>query len=207
MLSDPVTTLHGMELIDAPTYSKIRVQDLGSTDGIEGVDVSVGDVVLLWTLPVNDENPFVSVRIQGVVDDDAHLSWLPDDATVDVVEETRYAGMPQDLVTAATPVQTPAGSRGIVKTEEGWHELIWNNSSLHAALVGWTDAQIATAEILCALTFAPDSADLRPMLLAGLKAQFAKVARTPGVNPPAMYPWHNGTTLDPEDLKFYRGRY
>lgn len=195
-----------MELIDAPTYSRIRVLNLGSTDGIDGITAKPGNVLLLWTTPVNDENPFVTVRIRGVVDSEARLSWLPDDTQVEIVEETRYAGMPEELVAMATPVAVPAGSKGLMKTEDGWPELIWINDSLHSALVGWTDAQIATEEILCALTFAPDEGDLRSLLLAGLKAQFAHVTRDPRTNPPERYPWRNGPRLAADDLKSYRGR-
>ena len=38
--------------------------------------------------------------------------------------------------------------------------------------------------ILCALAVAPDDVDLRPMLLAGLKARYARVTREPNVFPP-----------------------
>ena len=42
------------------------------------------------------------------------------------------------------------------------------------------------ADHLCALAVAPDDVDLRPMLLAGLKARYARVTREPNVFPRAV---------------------
>ena len=76
---------------------------------------------------------------------------------------TRFAGRPEDLVKLARPIARPAGTtNGALQTLEGWHLSIWENDKLHSALWGITDAQIATEEILCALTFAADDDDLRP---------------------------------------------
>ena len=134
------------------------------------------------------------------------MSWLPDDADVEIIEEARYAGAPEDLVAPAKPMKAPTGAGGSMQSPDGWPALVWENDSLHSSPIGWTDAQIATEEILAALTIAPDVDNLHPMLLAGLKAQDTKVARDPGTNPPEQFPWRNGTTIAPEDLDYLRGR-
>ncbi len=54
--------------------------------------------------------------------------------------------------------------------------------------------------ILCALAVAPDDVDLRPMLLAGLKARYARVTREPNVFPPAQYPWGQQGEADVESI-------
>lgn len=191
-------------LLNAPRYSRVRVVDLGSTDGIDGVTAATGDVVLLWGASERDENPFVTVRVRAVLDDQGVRSWLPDDGLVEIVELTRFAGRPEDLVKLARPIARPAGTaHGALQTSEGWHPLIWDNDRLHSAVGGTTDAQIATGEILCALTFAPDDDGLRAQMLAGLNAQYAHVVRNPRANPPEIYPWRRGTTLSEDDLDYF----
>jgi hypothetical protein len=75
-------------------------------------------------------------------------------------------------------------------TAERWPPLIWDSNTLFSAVRGWTDPQISVQIILCALAVAPDEGDLRPTLLAGLKARYARVTREPNVYPPAQYAWH-----------------
>jgi hypothetical protein len=75
-------------------------------------------------------------------------------------------------------------------TADGWPPLIWASGTLFSAVGDWNDPEIAVRIILCALPVAPEDGDLRPMLLAALKARYAKVVRSPDVYPPARYPWH-----------------
>jgi hypothetical protein len=97
---------------------------------------------------------------------------------------------------------TPSGVNGGVMpgltfdTGEGWPPLIWASNTLFSAVIGWTDPQISVEIILCALTVAPDHGDLRPTLLAGLKARYARVRREPNVFPPAQYPWRQQGEAD-----------
>ena len=67
---------------------------------------------------------------------------------------------------------------------------------MFSAIRGWSDPEISVQIILCALAVAPDDVDLRPMLLAGLKARYARVTREPNVFPPAQYPWRQQGEAD-----------
>ncbi|PRC49430.1 hypothetical protein C6A85_74750, partial [Mycobacterium sp. ITM-2017-0098] len=91
-----------------------------------------------------------------------------------MIELPHYAGIPEDLIEQARPVTSPSGSRGYSDSPDGWPPLIWASETLHRAFK-YTDYDTAVEIFLCALSVAPD--DLRPMLLAGLKANHARVLR------------------------------
>jgi hypothetical protein len=99
-------------------------------------------------------------------------------------------------------MQSPAGVNGgampgsSFDTAAGWHPLIWESNTLFSVIRGWSDPEISVQIILCALAVAPDGGDLRQMLLAGLKARYARVTREPNVFPPAQYPWRRQSEAD-----------
>ena len=67
------------------------------------------------------------------------------------------------------------------------------------------DAEISVEVLLCALAVAPsEDPQLRLMLLAGLKARYAKLTRDPDTYPPSRYPW-NGRTAPGADMLEYLG--
>lgn len=115
-----------------------------------------------------------------------------------MIQRPQYADSPENLVAQARPMITPAGVGGghapglNFDTPAGWPPLIWESNTLFSAVRGWDDPEIAVQIILCALAVAPDEDDVRPTLLAALKARFARVTREPNVYPPARYPWLRG---------------
>lgn len=195
----------GMKLQGVPTFSRIRVTDWGSVHWIDDFPGAIDDVVTVWTQCQSVDNPFATVEVRGVLDRHAGLVWLPDDAEAEIVEQVRYAGMPEDLVLLATPIEAPAGSKGTVKSADGWPELNWTSNTLYSPVQGFSDPELSVQTILCALNVAPDEGDLRPMLLAALAARYAKVLKNPDTYPPERYPWRNGPVVDADTLAYLRG--
>jgi hypothetical protein len=194
-----------VRLADVSTFARVRVRDFGTVDGIEGIPHTIDDVMTVWTQCTSDENPFVTVRIRGVINN-GELAWLPEDAEVEVVEGPRFAGQPEDLITQARPIAAPEGSKGVMKTADGWPDLIWNSDIVHSPVQGWTDPEIAVEVLMCALAVAPEhDPDLRPMLLAALKARYAKLAKDPDTYPPSAYPWRGRTTPNKDMLEYLKG--
>lgn len=186
-----------MRLDDTPVFCQARVTALGSLDTKPDDALMLGAEIVPWTQLQISDVVFAQVEIRGVLlSTTAEIHWLSGDAEIEMLEEPRYADRPENLISLARPVQTPAGfakdtGRGFtMDTPDGWPPLIWASSTLYSAVRGWTDPEGSVEIILCALTVAPDIGDLRPMLLAGLKARYAKVALSPDVYPPARYPWH-----------------
>jgi hypothetical protein len=195
-----------VQLAKVPTFSRIRVRDIGSVGQIEGVPDTIDDVLPVWTKCTRDENPFATVEIRGVIDSAAGLVWLPDDAEVDIVEGPKYAGQPEELIKQVTPVKAPAGSQGAVASPEGWPQLIWESDIVHSPVQGWTDAEISVEVLMCALTVAPnDDPLLRPMLLAGLAARYANLVKHPRTYPPEKYPWRGRTEPAADFLEYLEG--
>lgn len=195
-----------MLLTKVPTFSRVRVTDWGSIDGIEGIPHTIDDVMTVWTRCHRDENPFVTVEIRGLLGPDEELVWLPEDAQVEVVEPVRYAGMPEDLIKEAKPVKPPKGSLGTFKTPEGWPELIWDSDIVCHAVQGMTDPQIEVETLMCGLAVAPTrDPDVRLMMLAALKARYAMVSKDPLTYPPERYPWRKGTAPDEGKLEYLAG--
>ena len=199
-------TIWSVKLSEVHTFSRVRVRDAGSVDGIEGTPPNLNEVLTVWTSCTSDENPFVTVEIRGVFGADGELAWLPDDAEVDVVEPVRYAGQPEELIKQVVPVAAPVGSKGVMKTPEGWPELIWLSDIVHSPVQGWTDPEIAVEVLMCALAVAPatDPA-LRPILLAGLNARYAKLVKKPDTYPPEDYPWRGRTSPGEGMLEYLEG--
>jgi hypothetical protein len=186
-----------LRLDETPVFCQARVTALGSLDTKPDDAPMLGAEIVPWTHLQISDNVFAEVEVRGVLaSTTAEIHWLSGDAEIEMLAEPRYADLPENLIPLAQPVQTPAGfakdtGRGFtMDTPEGWPPLIWASSTLYSAVRGWTDPEGSVAIILCALTVAPDIGDLRPMLLAGLKARYAMVARLPDVYPPARYPWH-----------------
>jgi hypothetical protein len=192
-----------VRLDKTPVFCVARVRDLGSVDtGAKDAEL-LSATIVPWTDLRQGNDVFAEVTIRGVLTSPTtELRWLSGDAEVEIVQRPRYAGRPEDLVAEATPLQSPTGVNGGAMpglrfdTAEGWHPLIWESNTLYSAIRGWSDPEISVQIILCALAVAPDEDDLRPILLAGLKARYARVMREPNVFPPAQYPWRNRYEAD-----------
>jgi hypothetical protein len=192
-----------VRLDKTPVFSVARVTDLGSLDtGAKDADL-LGATIVPWTDLRQSNDVFAEVNIRGVLTSPTtELRWLSGDAEVEIVQRPRYAGLPEDLLAEARPMQSPTGVNGgampglTFDTAQGWHPLIWDSNTLYSAIRGWSDPEISVQIILCALAVAPDEDDLRPMLLAGLKDRYARVTREPNVFPPAQYPWRRQREAD-----------
>lgn len=189
-----------IRLDECPHFCRAKVTALGSLDTSEEDHALLGEVIIPWTGMEESDDIFAEVEVRGVVTPTNDLWWLSGDAEVEVIELPRYAGQPEDLIPQAQPMGSPEGVKGKtlggmhVDTPEGWHPLIWKCVRLHSAIRGWSDPEGSVEFILVALAVAPDIDDLRPTLLAGLKARYARVKRLPEVYPPARYPWRRNKT-------------
>ena len=172
-------------------FCRVGVTALGSLDSSEKDAKLLGATVIPWTDLRQSDDVFAEVDVRGVLDLTAEPHWLSGDAEVEIIEQPRYADLPENLVPQARPMTTPPGVNGgvvpglIFDAAEGWPPLIWASETLFSAVRGWTDPQISVQIILCALTVAPEHGDLRPTLLAGFKARYARVTREPNVFPPS----------------------
>jgi hypothetical protein len=196
-----------MRVDETPIFSVARVTALGSLDTRARDAELLGATIVPWTDLRKSNDVFAEVDVRGVlISPTTELRWLSGDAEVEIVQRPRYAGLPEELVPEAGPMQSPAGVNGGVlpgltfDTGEGWHPLIWDSNTLYSAIRGWSDPEISVQIILCALAVAPDDDDLRPMLLAGLKARYARVTREPSVYPPARYPWRRQAAPDLDSI-------
>jgi hypothetical protein len=178
-----------MRVDETPVFCRVKVAALGSFDGSGNVAKLLGATVIPWTDLRQSDDVFAEVDVRGVLDSTAELHWLPGDAEIEIIERPRYADLPERLVR-----QAPTGLR--IDLDIECPPLLWESNTLHSAVVGWKDPQISVEIILCALTVAPDHGDLRPTLLAGLKARYARVTREPNVFPPARYPWRQQLEAD-----------
>lgn len=152
------------------------------------------------------ENPFALVQLRGVIHREFGLSWLPEDTEIEIVDMPRYAGQPEDLVRRAQPVAAPAGSKGVVKTADGWPDLIWRSDMVFSPVQGWSVPEIAVEVLLCALAVAPDEDPaLVPMLLAALAARYARVVKDPRTYPASRYPWRGRSAPGPDMLEYLEG--
>lgn len=187
--------LRRMRADEVPHFSRARVVALGSLDtSPEDADL-LGATIITWTQLDTSSEIFAEVDIRGVIDPNNELRWLSGDAMLEVIDWPRYADQPENLIAQAGPMQTPSGvasaafGGGSMDTSEGWNPLIWQSQPLYAAIRPIVDYEIAVETLLCALAVAPEIGDLRPTLLAGLRARYAKVARDTRTYPPARYPW------------------
>lgn len=182
-----------MRLDDTPIFSRVRVKAAGSintaeTKSFEGVDV------IIWTSLESSDDVFAEVDMRGVLISDSELCWMAGDTEVQMIEPPHFAGQPEELLKQATPVASPKGSSAHFDTSEGWPDLIWASPTLLHAIKSYHDYGPSVEVLLCALAVAPDVGDLRPMLLAGLKANYARVSRHPDVYD---QPWR--TKKKPDD--------
>lgn len=189
-----------IRLDECPYFCRVKVTALGSLDTEEEDRALLGETIIPWTGMEESDDIFAEVEVRGVVTPTNGLWGLSGDAEVEVIDPPRYAGQPEDLVPQAQRIPSPEGVKGKklggmrVETPEGWHPLIWKCDRLHSAIRGWSDPESSVESILVALAVAPDIDDLRPTLLAGLKARYARVKRLPEVYPPARYPWRRNKT-------------
>jgi hypothetical protein len=159
-----------LRLDETPIFSRVRVTAVGSLSTSERDSNLLGAGVIPWTGLESSDDVFAEVDVRGVLTSRSELHWMAGDTEVEMIELPHYAGMPEDLVLQARPIASPSGS-------DGWPPLIRNSYPLRFAVNGWDDYDTAVEVILCALSVAPDVGDLCPMLLASLKAHYARVVR------------------------------
>jgi hypothetical protein len=182
-----------VRLDKCPHFTRVRVVALGSLDTEEDDVKLLGVTVVTWTSMEDSDDIFAEEEVRGVVTPEGELAWLTGNSQVEVIDLPRYAGQPEELIKQATSVPTPPGAKGksfggmSMVTADGWHPLVWNQTTLHSAIQGWSDAQTSVEFILVALTYAPE--EVRPTLLAGLRARYARVKRQPELYPPTSNPW------------------
>jgi hypothetical protein len=110
------------------------------------------------------------------------------------------------MVKLAKPIKAPEGRKGAMKTAEGFPDLIWRSDIVFSPVQGWHDPETSVEVLLCARAVAPhDDPELRPMLLAALKARYAIVQKKPNVYPPDDYPWRGRTTPNKRLLEYLLG--
>jgi hypothetical protein len=166
-----------LRLDETPVFSRVRVTAVGSLSTSERDSNLLGAAVIPWTSLEPSDDVFAEVDVRGVLTAGSELHWMAGDTEVEMIELPHYAGMPEDLVLQARPIASPAGSKAYSGAADGWPPLIWNSHTLYRAVKGYDDYHTAVEKILCALSVAPDDGDLRPMLLASLKANHARVLR------------------------------
>jgi hypothetical protein len=166
-----------LRLDETPIFSRVRVTAVGSLSTSERDSNLLGAVVIPWTSLEPSDDVFAEVDLRGVLTSRSELHWMASDTEVEMIELPHYAGMPEDLVLQAHPIASPSGSKAYSGTADGWPPLIWNSHTLYRAVKGYDDYDTAVEIILCALSVAPDDGDLCPMLLASLKANYARVVR------------------------------
>ena len=164
-----------LRLDETPIFSRVRVTAVGSPSTSETDSKLLGAVVIPWSSVEPNDDVFAGVGVRGVLASGSDLHWMSGDTEVEMIELPRYAGMPEDLVPQARPIASPWGSTRYQGISEGWPPLIWNSHTLYRAIKGYDDYDTAVGVIPCALSVAPDDGDLRPMLLAGLKARYAEL--------------------------------
>jgi hypothetical protein len=145
---------------------------------------------------------FAVERIRGVVTPSGELRWLSADAETEIEEPPRYAGQPEDLMPLAEALPHPTGG---TKKEPGVkslprklrsHPLFGNQYRLVQAVEGGRNLAECVEYILAALAVAPE--DIRPVLLAGLRARYAELQRRPELYPPTHYPWRLRPSVGPD---------
>lgn len=106
----------------------------------------MGATIVPWTELRQSNDVFAEVDIRGVLTPPTtELRFLSGDAEIEIVQRPRYAGLPENLVAEATPMQSPAGVNGgampglSFDTAAGWHPLIWESNTLFSAIRGWSD--------------------------------------------------------------------
>lgn len=176
-------------LASAPSFSRVRVLDLGSAGQLSHVPETTDDQVVVWTGLEPDEKVLATVGVRGVLDETHGLVWLPADARVEVVDWVRFAGDPQDLVEATAP----KGSVWVGDDQapvKAWPAIIAASELVSSAVSGEFDAETSVEVILCALAVAPDwDPTVDQALRAALAKHYVDVVDDPETYPPDQYPW------------------
>jgi hypothetical protein len=193
-----------LRLYETPKYSRVRVTTVGSLSTSEKDSNVLGAVVIPWTQLETSDDVFAEQEVRGVLTSGSELHVMAGDTEVEMIELPHYAGMPEDLIPQARPIASPSGSKAHSGTAGGWPSLLWVSHALYDAIKGYHDYEMSVEIILCGLSVAPDDGDLRPMLLAGLKARYAELARRPDTYPPAEYPWRTQKGPTEGMLKYLR---
>jgi hypothetical protein len=176
----------------APIFARVKVRKLGSLDTHPGDLELLGQTVITWTEMERSSDMFAEVQVRGILRPENEVAWtvgelwfLSGDAEVEIIDPPLYAGQPEDLIPLAEPVKPPAstGSR------EGWPPLIWRSMPLYRALVPLDGGVSSVETLLCALSVAPPTFDVKPWLLAGLKARHADLLRDGDLYSPKEYRW------------------
>lgn len=194
--AEPVTAVsvvgRTMRMDEAPVFARVRVIKLGILDTSEDDLRLLGSTVITWTDMEKSDDMFAEVEVRGVLTPEletewivGEISWLGGDCVVEIVDPPRYAGQPEDLIPLAEPISGPANTG----SPDGWPPLLWKSMPLYQALVPLQDSIQCVRTILCALTVAPDTFDVRPWLLAGLKARHAQMVRDSDLYSSREYDW------------------
>ena len=183
-----------MRLDETPVFSRVRVTAVGSLSTSEKDSNLLGTEVIPWTGCKSSDDAFAEVDLIGVLTSQSELYWMAGDTEVEMIELPHYAGMPEDLALQARPVASPKGST----LSSEWPPLIRESYPLRRAVEGAYDYDGSAEVLLCALSVAPDIGDLRPMLLAGLKANYARVVRYATAYP---QPWRTQAGPDEGTLR------
>ncbi|MEB3023565.1 hypothetical protein [[Mycobacterium] crassicus] len=179
-----------MRLDRTPAFSRVKllhVKLLPTSENSADIKESelLGTTVTTWTGLEPSDDVFAECDMRGVLTSGSELCWIAGDSEVEMMQPPRYAGLPEELVAEAKPIASPAGSKAYSGTAEGWPPLIWKSRTVYSA-IKYDDYDTAVEVLLCALSVAPDDGDLRPMLLASLKAKYARVLRNADSYP---QPW------------------
>jgi len=178
-----------LRLDETPVFSRVRITAVGSLSTSENDSHLLGAVVIPWTGREDSDDVFAEVDLCGVLTSGSEHHWMAGDTEVEMIELPHYAGMPEDLILQARPIASPKG--GTLSSE--WPPLIRHSYPLRRAVHGDYDYDASVEVLLCALSVAPDVGDLRPMLLAGMKANYARVVRYASAYP---QPWRTQKVPD-----------
>ncbi|OBK15743.1 hypothetical protein [Mycobacterium asiaticum] len=181
-----------MRLDETPAFSRVNVTAVGSLSASEKDSDLLGEAVIAWTGGEESDDVFAEVDVIGVLTSRSELRWLAGDTEVERIELPHYAGMPEDLALQARPVRSPKGD----PMSEDWPPLIRCSYPLRQAVHGHYDYDASVEVLLCALAVAPDAGELRPMLLAGMKANYARVVRKDYAQPWRTQPRPSEGMLD-----------
>lgn len=181
-----------LRIDEAPLFARVRVTKLGSLDTESRDYELLGETVIIWTDNERSNDIFAEVEVRGILRPEnevawtiGDLSWLSGDAEVEIIDPPRYAGQPEELIKEAQPVKGPTNPG----RRDDWPPLIWRCEALLRALEPLDGNLSCVDTILCALSVAPPTFDVRPWLLAGLKARYAALLRDGDLWPEKYFYW------------------
>jgi len=193
-----------IRLGEAPFFCKAKLTALGSLDTPKSDSALLGQTVVPWTRLSETGDVFAVAQIRGVVTPSGELQWMSDDAELEILDPPRYAGQPEDLIPQADASPHPGGGTEkkpgsglrLLPYDLKRHPLFENQFNLVQAVEGRGKLDQNVEYILAALAVSPE--ELRPVLLAGLRARYAELQRKPELYPPAKYAWRLRPSVGPD---------